>query len=147
LRRRFNTVVMPLPKTLEEEVKIVTSRISASNKEAAKVIDKGLEEIKRLVTIFRELRAGTTEDGRSKVNKPSSTLSTAEAISVVNNGIALATHFGDGKITVKDLAAGMTGTIVKDPVQDKIVWQEYLETVAKERKEWKDLYTACKKLI
>jgi len=147
LRRRFNTVVMPLPKTLEEEVKIVTSRIESSNTAAAKVLDKGLEEIKRLVTIFRELRSGSTEDGRSKINAPSSTLSTAEAISVVNNGIALATHFGDGKISVHDLAAGMTGTIVKDPVQDKIVWQEYLETVAKERKEWKDLYTACKKLI
>jgi hypothetical protein len=32
-------------------------------------------------------------------------------------------------------------------VQDKIVWQEYLETVAKERKEWKDLYRACKEMM
>ena len=40
--------------------------------------------------------------------------------------------------------AGLTGTVVKDPVQDRIVWQEYLETVVKERDGWKDLYRACR---
>jgi hypothetical protein len=93
------------------------------------------------------LRSGKTEDGRSKLKVPSSTLSAAEAISVVNNGISLATHFGDGQLKAEDLAAGITGAIVKDPVQDKMVWQEYLETVVRERKDWQDLYQACKELL
>ena len=39
------------------------------------------------------------------------------------------------------------GAIIKDPVQDKIVMQEYLETVVKERDGWKDLYRACKDVM
>ena len=49
-----------------------------------------LEEIRRVVTIFRELRQGATNDGKTKLKAPSGTLSTAEAISVVNNGLAMA---------------------------------------------------------
>ncbi|HPP76042.1 MAG TPA: ATPase, partial [Armatimonadota bacterium] len=75
---------------------------------------------------------------------PSSTLSTAEAISVVNNGLSLAAHFGDGKLRAADLASGLIGAVIKDPVQDRVVWQEYLETVVKERDGWKDLYRACR---
>ena len=148
LRRRFNTVVMPLPSSLEEEVKIVQQRVGELGKHLdlpAKM--DPIAEIQRLVTIFRELRSGKTVDGRTKLKVPSSTLSTAEAISVVNNGQALATHFGDGELRADDLAASLTGAIVKDPVQDKMVWQEYLETVVRERKGWEDLYEACKELL
>ncbi|MBA2681706.1 MAG: ATPase, partial [Ktedonobacteraceae bacterium] len=74
------------------------------------------------------------------------TLSTAEAISVMNSGLALAGHFGDGRLGAGDLAAGLQGAVVKDPVQDQIVWHEYLETVVKEREGWKDLYRACRQL-
>ena len=54
------------------------------------------EEIRRVVTVFRELRAGVTADGTTKLKSPQRTLSTAEAISVMTNGLALAAHFGDG---------------------------------------------------
>jgi len=105
-----------------------------------------LEEIRRLVTIFRELRAGLTSDGKTKLKSPSGSLSTAEAISVVNQGLSLAAHFGDGSLRSADLAGGLVGAIVKDPVQDKVVWQEYLETIVKERDGWKDLYRACREV-
>ena len=104
-------------------------------------------EIRRLVTIFRELRSGQTLDGRKRLKSPTSTLSTAEAISVINNGKALAWHFGDGELRAGDVAAGLTGAIIKDPVQDKVAWQEYLETVVREREDWQDLYRACKELL
>ena len=45
-----------------------------------------------------------------------------------------------------DVASGLVGAVVKDPVQDRLVWQEYLETVMKERSSWKDLYRACKEV-
>ena len=105
------------------------------------------EEVRRLVTIFRELRSGKTEDGRTKIKSPSSTLSTAEAISVINNGQALATHFGDGQLQAEDLAASLTGAIIKDNNQDAPLWEEYLETVVRQRKNWKDLYEACRALL
>lgn len=147
LRRRFNTVLMPLPATLEEEVKIVKSRVEKIGKTLDLPTRKmPIKEIQRLVTIFRELRSGKTEDGRMKLKSPSSTLSTAEAISVINNGQALATHFGDGELKAVDIAAGLTGAIVKNPTQDGNAWKEYLETVIREREDWSDLYRACKDL-
>jgi MoxR-like ATPase len=147
LKRRFNTVVLPLPSSLEEEVKIVKMRVDKLG--AALEIPAELapiKEIERLVTIFRELRSGKTEDGKTKLKVPSSTLSTAEAISVVNNGQALAAHFGDGSMKARDIAAGVIGAVVKDPSQDTEIWQEYVETVVKERKHWSDLYRAFKEM-
>ena len=63
---------------------------------------------------------------------------------MVNNGMALAAHFGDGRLSAADVAAGLVGAVIKDPVQDRTVWLEYLETVIKERDGWKDLYRACR---
>ena len=148
LRRRFNTVVMPLPATLNEEVRIVQERVEQIG-QALELPPSAapIEEIRRLVTIFRELRSGRTEDGKHKLKSPTSTLSTAEAISVIQNGQSLATYFGDGAMQAKDLAASLTGAVVKDPNQDQAAWQEYLETVVKDRKDWGDLYEACKELL
>ncbi len=147
LKRRFNTVILPVPETIEEEVDIVQRRVAAQTRHLTLPKDPGLlEQIKRIVAIFRELRAGTTADGKAKIKIPSGSMSTAEAIAVVNSGIALAAHFGDGQLNAHDLAAGLIGTVVKDPVQDKVVWQEYLETVVKPRETWQDVYRACKEL-
>lgn len=147
LKRRFNTVVLPLPDDLEQEIEIVRARVSSLGKVLELPAEPpGIEEIRRLVTVFRELRSGATLDGKSKLKSPTSTLSTAEAISVVNQGLSLAAHFGDGTLRAADLAGGLVGAIVKDPVQDRIVWQEYLETIVKERDGWKDLYRACREV-
>jgi len=147
LKRRFNTVVLPLPADAEEEVEIVRRRVQALGTQLELPGQlEALDEIRRVVTVFRELRSGVTEDGRSQVKSPSGALSTAEAISVVTNGLALAGHFGDGTLNVADIAAGLTGAVVRDPVQDRVVWLEYLETVVKDRKDWRDLYRACREL-
>ncbi|MEO0561085.1 MAG: AAA family ATPase [Chloroflexota bacterium] len=147
LRRRFNTVVLPLPTDADEEVTIVSNRVESLGRALELPTEKpALEEIRRVVTIFRELRSGQTMEG-NKIKVPSSTLSPAEAISVVNNGMALAAHFGDGVITARDLASGLAGAIVKDPVQDRTVFEEYLETVIKDREGWSDIYDACREIL
>jgi len=145
LKRRFNTVILPLPDTMEEEVEIVRQRVASYSKaRKLPVQDAMLKEIQRVVTIFRELRDGVSADGKVKLKSPSGTLSTAEAISVMNSGLSLAHHFGDGELNAEDVASGVLGAIVKDPVQDKLVMQEYMETVLKNRKGWKDVYRACR---
>ena len=55
---------------------------------------------------------------------------------MVTSGLALAAHFGDGVLRAADVAAGILGAVVKDPVPDRVVWQEYLETVVRERDGW-----------
>lgn len=148
LQRRFNTIVLPLPSSLNAEVEIVSTRVASMAKALSLPAEPpALEEIRRVVTIFRELRNGATEDGKAKVKSPSGTLSTAEAISVMTNGLSLAGHFGNGRIATSDLASGMVGAIIKDPAQDPSIFREYLETVVKEREGWKDLYRACKDQI
>lgn len=145
LKRRFNTVVLPLPDTLEEEAEIVRSRVAAQQKALQLPAEApAIAEIRRLVQVFRELRAGLTEDGKTKLKSPSGVLSTGEAISVLNQGLSLAAHFGDGTLRAADLASGLIGAVIKDPGTDGVVWAEYLETVVKERDGWKDLYRACK---
>jgi len=147
LKRRFNTVVLPTPKSSEEEITIVKTRVEKMMKNADLPAEKpALEEIKRIVTIFRELRSGVTTDGKTKIKSPSSTMSTAEAIAVVNSGLALAAHFGDGTLSSSDVASGLLGAVVKDPIHDKEVWEDYLETVVKTREGWRDLYRSCKEI-
>jgi MoxR-like ATPase len=145
LRRRFNTVVLPVPPGIDEEVEIVSRRVEQLGRALEMPeLPPAVEEIRRVVTVFRELRNGITEDGRTKLKSPSGTLSTAEAISVVTSGQALATHFGDGKLRALDVAAGIVGAVVKDPVADQVVWREYLETVVRERDGWRDFYRAAR---
>ena len=147
LKRRFNTVVLPLPDTVEQEVEIVRSRVSSLGKALELPADlDAAGQIRQVVTVFRELRSGVTLDERTKLKSPSATLSTAEAISVMTNGLSLAAHFGDGDLSAHDVAAGLAGAVVKDPVQDQVIWREYLETVMRKRRGWNDLYNACRDL-
>lgn len=148
LTRRFNTVVLPVPETIEEEVEIVERRVASLGRALELPAERpALEEIRRVVTVFRELRGGVTEDGRTKLKTPTGTLSTAEAISVLTAGLASAAFYGDGAMKANDVAAGLTGAIVKDPVQDRVAWLEYLQTVVRERKGWKDLYRECREVV
>ncbi len=145
LKRRFNMVILPTPATLETEVDIVRKRVLelGTNLEL-KAAPPAEEAVTQIVTIFRELRAGQTLDGKNKLKVPSGVLSTAEAISVLANGMALAGHFGTGEVTAHDLAAGLQGAVVKDEEKDKVVWQEYLSNVLKKRgADWRPLFTAC----
>jgi MoxR-like ATPase len=145
LRRRFNTVVLPLPEREEDEVAIVASRVQAmAGTLELPEVAPALEEIRRVVQVFRELRSGVSEDGRTRIKSPSATLSTAEAISVVTSGLALSAHFGDGRLRAGDIASGIVGAVVKDPVSDQVAWEEYLEVVVRDREGWADFYAACR---
>ena len=147
LRRRFNTVVLPLPTDIEEEVAIVERRVAELGAALRlPAVPAANDEIRRVVTVFRELRVGATEDGRTSLKVPTGSLSTAEAISVITNGVALAAHFGNGKLTSADVAAGIVGAVVKDPVHDAVAWREYLEAVVRDRADWTDFYDACREL-
>lgn len=95
LKRRFNTVILPVPATEEEEISIVSKRVSEMGRALELPAEPpAMHEVRRVVQIFRELRNGQTEDGKTKLKSPTGTMSTAEAISVLNSGMALAAHFG-----------------------------------------------------
>ena len=148
LKRRFNIVVLPSPNTLEAEIDIVRSRVTqlAGNLDLNAKLPKE-EVIEKVCTVFRELRQGVTLDGRQKIKPTANVLSTAEAISLLANSMALAGSFGDGEISDYDLAAGLQGAVVKEDSKDGQIWEEYLENIMKKRgSEWLDLYKECKAL-
>ena len=122
---------------------IVTKRVGelATNLQlTSKIPDE--DAITKVVTIFRELRAGQTLDGKNKVKTPSGVLSTAEAISLLANTMALAGNFGDGVVGDHDLASGLQGAVVKDDDKDIVVWKDYLANVMKKHgATWRDFFT------
>lgn len=148
LKRRFNIIVLPTPSDINTEIDIVRTRVEQlSNSLSLNAEMPDEETIEKVVTIFRELRAGATIDGTSKLKATTGVLSTAEAISLLANSMALAASFGNGKIDNEDLAAALQGAVVKDEEKDIIAWKEYLENVMKKRGEkYRSLYQACKGL-
>ncbi|MEO7327438.1 MAG: AAA family ATPase [Minicystis sp.] len=149
LKRRFNIVVLPVPADLDTEVSIVQKRVKEIGQSLRLPAPPPAQEaVRRVVQVFQELRRGQTADGKQKLKTPSGVLSTAEAISVIGNGMALAGHFGSGKVAERDLAAGLLGAVVKEDQKDEVVFVEYLENVMKKRGgDWTDLYKACKELV
>ena len=149
LKRRFNLVILPAPKDLETEMSIVEQRV----KQLSENLDMNAELpgdklVRKVVTIFRELRSGMTLDRRNKIKTPSGILSTAEAISLLTNSMALAGSFGSGEVEAADLAAGLQGAIIKNEEKDHLVWQEYLNNVMKKKGgDWQELYSSCHELL
>jgi MoxR-like ATPase len=148
LRRRFNVVVLPLPASLEEEVAIVTRRVEELGRALElPPVRSADREIERVVRVLRELRGGQTLDGKMKLKVPGSPLSAADAIGVMVGAWALAAHLGDGEVGAEAVAAQLVGAVVKDPVQDAVVLQEYVETVVRERAGWSDLYASMREVL
>lgn len=148
LKRRFNIVVLPAPADLDSEIEIVRTRVEqlSGNLDLNAKLPEG-DVVEKVCTIFRELRSGETLDHSQKIKTPTGVLSTAEAISLLCNSMALAGSFGSGSISDEDLAAGLQGAVVKEEEKDTATWKEYLENVMKKRGTgWSGLYRACREL-
>lgn len=148
LKRRFNVVVLASPATIEEETGIVVKRVhEIGTSLQLPPIKPADAELARIVMLFRELRDGRTANGKIKLKTPSGSLSTAEAISVGVGSWSEAAHFGRGVLEAQHMAANLVGAVVKDPVQDMVALQEYLENVVRSRDGWDDLYRAIRDVI
>ncbi len=149
LKRRFNIVVLPSPESLEEEMEIVRTRVEqlSAGLDLSAQLPAG-EVVEKVCTVFRELRKGQTLDGAQKLKGTSGVLSTAEAISLLANSMALAGSFGSGAITDRDLAAALQGAVIKDEDKDTVAWKEYLQNIMKKRgSRWLGLYKECSDLL
>lgn len=148
LKRRFNIVVLPTPDNIQAEMDIVTQRVAQLSENLQLTAPMPTNAmIEKVITIFRELRNGATLDGKQKIKNVSGVLSTAEAISILANSMALAAGFGNGTISDYDLASSLQGAVIKDDEKDVIAWKEYLNNIMKKRgSEWLGLYNACKEM-
>jgi MoxR-like ATPase len=145
LKRRFNYVYIPIVADKPTEVKIVQQR-SAELLERYNLPAKlSPPVIDLLATVFREIRSGKTSDGVS-LKKPSTTLSTAEAIGVALDAALHARFFGAGEVGPADIARNLLGAVVKEAQEDRDALKEYATLVAKKRgakeKAWKEFHEA-----
>jgi MoxR-like ATPase len=148
LKRRFNVVVLPSPATLEEETGIVVKRVGEIGISLTlPPIEPAEKELARIVILFRELREGKTLNGKTKLKTSSGSLSTGEAISVGVSAWAEAAYFGSSVMDAQSMATNLVGAVVKDPVQDAVALEEYLENVVRTRDDWGDLYRAIREVI
>lgn len=148
LKRRFNYVYIPIIGDQKTEMEVVTAR----SQELLDRYDLPIKLIQSvmelLTTVFREIRDGQTTDGVS-IKKPSTTLSTAEAIGTALDAALYARFFGQGSLGAADVARNLIGSIVKEDLNDLAILKEYNVLVAKKRAaksaEWKEFHEALSK--
>jgi MoxR-like ATPase len=150
LKRRFNYIHIPIIADLKTEVDVVRERSKdlLERYQIPTTIEAPVLDL--LATVFRELRTGTTSDGGA-VAKPSTTVSTAEAIGCALDSALHSRWFGEGKVSVADVARNLVGGIVKEDLADLGVLREYLTLVAKKRgladPKWKQFHDAATKAL
>lgn len=148
LKRRFNfETVRPIGDS-EFEVELVMRQLQRELGENAPVkVERDV--IGLLVTVFQELRAGSTREGTA-IKAPEAVMSTAEAVSVAYAGALEARYFGDGRLTPAELARQLLGVVFKDNRDDAKRLRHYLDSVVRERARrdanWKCFFDASKGL-
>jgi MoxR-like ATPase len=148
LKRRFNYIYIPIVGDQKTEVKIVQQRSSELLQRYNLPGKLNPPVIELLATVFREIRDGKSSDGVS-LKKPTTTLSTAEAIGVALDAALHVQFFGSGDVGPAALARNMVGVVVKEDQEDRDSLKEYASLVAKKRgakeKVWKEFHDALVK--
>lgn len=139
LKRRFNFETIHPIADLHVEMELV-QRETDTLLAAADVPARLPRDVtKLLVQIFRELRTGRA--GKDGVERLSTTMSTAEAVST---GVAAAMHaawFGKGAPGGQEIASALVGSALKDEVEDRSRLRGYFESQVRNRKGlWQELY-------
>ncbi len=145
LKRRFNYIYIPIVGDQKTEVKIVQQRSTELLQRYNLPTKLPVSVIELLATVFREIRNGKSSDGVS-LKKPTTTLSTAEAIGVALDAALHVQFFGSGDVGPADIARNMVGVVVKEDQEDRDSLKEYAAVVAKKRglkeKAWKEFHDA-----
>lgn len=147
LKRRFNFETVTPISSISEEQALVEREMERLLKQAnvpAK-LPQDLTEV--LVTCFHELRNSKTISGKA-LEPLSSTLSTAEAVSVGFSAVLHAYYYDEGKVNAGHIVSNMLGSGVKDSIEDLKKIRHYFDQVAAYRNEhaWPEFYQSRKLL-
>lgn len=140
LKRRFNFETVPPIRDLAAEVELVQTECARllADAGAAQPLERDVVEL--LVTTFQDLRTGVTGEG-IQVDKPTTVMSTAEAVSVALSAALDAKHYGKGKLGPAQLGRHVAGAVLKDNPDDLQKLKHYFDVVVQRRaKEHKGLW-------
>jgi MoxR-like ATPase len=144
LKRRFNFEVVPPIASLEQEIELVgrQARTVVERVGAAYAVDAAVLET--LVTAFRDLRTGRSVEGWA-VEKPSTVMSTAEAVAVTASIGLAAAYFPDGRGPLALMPEHLLGVVRKDDESDRARLLAYWDGSVRQRAEagdgpWRTLW-------
>ncbi|WBS01000.1 AAA family ATPase [Pseudoduganella sp. SL102] len=140
LKRRFNFETVRPIADHAFELELVMGQVRRDLESAGVQVEVERDVVALLVTTFQELRAGRTSEGTA-LKTPDAVMSTAEAVNVAYAAALEARHFGDGRLTPRELANQLQGVVLKDSADDLRRVQHYFDTVVQERarrdRQWK----------
>ncbi|MEO7097282.1 MAG: AAA family ATPase [Polyangiales bacterium] len=144
LKRRFNFETIAPISDLARETELVRRRAKQIVAEAGAPLAVDDAVLEALVTVFRDLRLGRTVEGWS-VEKPSSVMSTAEAVAVASSIGLAATYFPGDRDLARLLPEYLLGVVMKDEPKDRGKLLAYWDATVKRRAEgdarlWKSLH-------
>jgi MoxR-like ATPase len=144
LKRRFNFETVAPIADLARETELVRRRSRQIVAEAGVPLAVDDAVLEALVTVFRDLRSGRTVEGWA-VEKPSSVMSTAEAVAVASSIGLAATYFPGDRDVARLLPEYLLGVVMKDDPKDRGKLLAYWDATVKRRAEgearlWKQLH-------
>jgi len=144
LKRRFNFETVAPISDLGRETELVRRRAKQIVAEAGAPLGVDDAVLEALVTVFRDLRLGRTVEGWP-VEKPTSVMSTAEAVAVASSMGLAATFFPSDRDVARLLPEYLLGVVMKDEPKDRGKLLAYWDATVKRRSEgdarlWKSLH-------
>lgn len=147
LKRRFNFETVNPISNRELELKLVVEQTEKLLADAEARVELDRDVMNLLVTTFQELRTGRSQEGAT-IERPTTVMSTAEAVAVSLSAALEAYHFGDGRLESEHLVKNLVGTVLKDNPDDAKRLRHYFDVIVKNRATknalWQSFYKARK---
>lgn len=134
LKRRFNFETVPPIADLQLEVELVHRQTVAAVQRAGEALPVDLQVLTALVTAFRDLRAGRTDEGWA-VERPATVMSTAEAVAASTSLVLQAGWFPERGGPASLLPEHLLGVVLKDEPKDRARLIAYFDGPVKRRAE------------
>jgi MoxR-like ATPase len=143
LKRRLNFETVPPIADARQEIDLVRRRAQSALSEAGTSAEVDARLLDILVTTFRDLREGRTEEGWS-IERPAAVMSTAEAVTVAAAITRQGAFFPAQKDPVSLVPGYLLGVVLKDNQEDRDRLLAYWDGPIRRRGEgdalWKRLY-------
>lgn len=147
LKRRFNFETVAPISNLVLERQLVLDQAQALLAESNVPVAIAPDVVELLVSTFHDLRSGQTNEGMV-VERPTTVMSTAEAVAVSVSAGLDAYYLGDGTVTSEHVVRNLVGTVLKDNPEDAKKLTHYFNVVVKGRAQkhphWEGYYRARK---
>lgn len=131
LKRRFNFETVHPLHSIKQEMKVIINECSKLCGELAPQLIKE-DVVELLATVFSDLRSGHSVEG-GKFDRPSSVMSTAEAVQVYYQTAMDAHYYHKDELNMATMVQNITSAVIKDKKEDLKLFKNYVKVVSRNR--------------